>query len=81
MRADDLRRRAVDQVPTVDAMGVAEVELVDRVALGARSGDVILVMSNGAFGGFISSLIDALAAGVRGSGSQGVRGHILVDRE
>jgi UDP-N-acetylmuramate: L-alanyl-gamma-D-glutamyl-meso-diaminopimelate ligase len=35
-------------------------ELVDRVASGARSGDVVLVMSNGAFGGFIPSLLTAL---------------------
>ena len=34
--------------------------LVDRVAKGARPQDLILVMSNGAFGGFIPSLISAL---------------------
>jgi UDP-N-acetylmuramate: L-alanyl-gamma-D-glutamyl-meso-diaminopimelate ligase len=37
-------------------------ELVHHVAAGAASGDVILVMSNGAFGGFIPSLIKALKA-------------------
>jgi UDP-N-acetylmuramate: L-alanyl-gamma-D-glutamyl-meso-diaminopimelate ligase len=35
-------------------------ELVARVANEARRGDVVLVMSNGAFGGFIPSLIGAL---------------------
>ena len=32
VRTDDLRRGAVDQIPTVDAMGVAEIEPVDGVA-------------------------------------------------
>jgi UDP-N-acetylmuramate: L-alanyl-gamma-D-glutamyl-meso-diaminopimelate ligase len=35
--------------------------LVRRVAESAAPGDVVLVMSNGAFGGFIPSLLDALA--------------------
>ena len=35
-------------------------EIVQRVSAGARPGDVILVMSNGAFGGFIPKLIEAL---------------------
>jgi UDP-N-acetylmuramate: L-alanyl-gamma-D-glutamyl-meso-diaminopimelate ligase len=35
-------------------------ELVTRVADGARPGDVVLVMSNGAFGGFIPSVLEAL---------------------
>jgi UDP-N-acetylmuramate: L-alanyl-gamma-D-glutamyl-meso-diaminopimelate ligase len=35
-------------------------ELVRRVGLGAREGDLILVMSNGSFGGFIPSLMAAL---------------------
>jgi len=35
-------------------------ELVQIVSRGARPGDVILVMSNGAFGGFIPSLLSAL---------------------
>jgi UDP-N-acetylmuramate: L-alanyl-gamma-D-glutamyl-meso-diaminopimelate ligase len=35
-------------------------ELVHRVADEAREGDVVLVMSNGAFGGFIPSLLTAL---------------------
>jgi len=33
---------------------------VDQVAQGARRGDVVLVMSNGSFGGFHASLIDRL---------------------
>jgi UDP-N-acetylmuramate: L-alanyl-gamma-D-glutamyl-meso-diaminopimelate ligase len=39
--------------PTVDA-------LVEGVAGGARAGDVVLVMSNGAFGGFVDKLLTAL---------------------
>ena len=35
-------------------------ELVRIVARGARPQDVVLVMSNGAFGGFIPSLLSAL---------------------
>jgi UDP-N-acetylmuramate: L-alanyl-gamma-D-glutamyl-meso-diaminopimelate ligase len=36
--------------------------LVERVAREAVSGDVLLVMSNGAFGGFIDKLLGALKA-------------------
>ncbi len=36
--------------------------VLERVSTGARSGDVVLVMSNGSFGGFIPSLIAALKA-------------------
>jgi UDP-N-acetylmuramate: L-alanyl-gamma-D-glutamyl-meso-diaminopimelate ligase len=47
----------------IEASGHAEVpEIVDRVARGARAGDVVLVMSNGAFGGLIPTLLDALSA-------------------
>ena len=46
---------ASDASPDVDV-------LVERVARGAQRGDVILVMSNGAFGGFIPALIEALDA-------------------
>jgi UDP-N-acetylmuramate: L-alanyl-gamma-D-glutamyl-meso-diaminopimelate ligase len=35
-------------------------ELVKRVSEGAERNDLLLVMSNGAFGGFIPSLLDAL---------------------
>ena len=35
-------------------------ELVQRVSADARRGDIVLVMSNGAFGGFIPSLLGAL---------------------
>jgi UDP-N-acetylmuramate: L-alanyl-gamma-D-glutamyl-meso-diaminopimelate ligase len=35
-------------------------ELVQRVSTNAQPNDVLLVMSNGAFGGFIPSLLDAL---------------------
>jgi UDP-N-acetylmuramate: L-alanyl-gamma-D-glutamyl-meso-diaminopimelate ligase len=40
-------------------------ELLRRVTDGAQDGDVVLVMSNGAFGGFIASLLDALRARAR----------------
>jgi UDP-N-acetylmuramate: L-alanyl-gamma-D-glutamyl-meso-diaminopimelate ligase len=45
----------------VEASAEAEVDaLVRRVATGTRPGDVVLVMSNGAFGGFLGKLIGAL---------------------
>jgi UDP-N-acetylmuramate: L-alanyl-gamma-D-glutamyl-meso-diaminopimelate ligase len=52
---DALRRRgiAADASPDV-------AELVQRVAGEAEAGDVVLVMSNGSFGGFIPSLLTAL---------------------
>lgn len=47
----------------IPASGGSDVEaLVGEVALGAQKGDVLLVMSNGAFGGFIPKLVDALQA-------------------
>jgi UDP-N-acetylmuramate: L-alanyl-gamma-D-glutamyl-meso-diaminopimelate ligase len=47
----------------IPATGAPEVEdLVREVASNAQTGDVLLVMSNGAFGGFIPKLIDALKA-------------------
>ena len=51
----DLRARGVD------ARADADVDRLVRVVVdGARPGDVILVMSNGAFGGFIDRLLSAL---------------------
>jgi UDP-N-acetylmuramate: L-alanyl-gamma-D-glutamyl-meso-diaminopimelate ligase len=51
----DLRARGVD------AHADADVDrLVRIVAEGARPGDVVLAMSNGAFGGFIDRLLAAL---------------------
>jgi UDP-N-acetylmuramate: L-alanyl-gamma-D-glutamyl-meso-diaminopimelate ligase len=51
----DLRARGVD------ARAEADVDvLVRAVADGVRPGDVVLVMSNGAFGGFVDRLIAAL---------------------
>jgi UDP-N-acetylmuramate: L-alanyl-gamma-D-glutamyl-meso-diaminopimelate ligase len=52
---DDLNRQGIvaDSHPDVP-------ELVKRVAEGARPNDLILVMSNGAFGGFIPSLLETL---------------------
>ncbi|CAM4514936.1 UDP-N-acetylmuramate:L-alanyl-gamma-D-glutamyl-meso-diaminopimelate ligase [Corallococcus exiguus] len=45
----------------IAADGATDVQtLVDRVATEAKSGDVLLVMSNGAFGGFIDKLLTAL---------------------
>lgn len=40
--------------------------LVEEVANGARAGDVILVMSNGSFGGFHEALISRLRTGAAG---------------
>jgi UDP-N-acetylmuramate: L-alanyl-gamma-D-glutamyl-meso-diaminopimelate ligase len=64
----DQRLDAQAVVRALEAHGIeAEVHepvatLVDRVAQTAAPGDVVLVMSNGAFGGFIPSLLEALAA-------------------
>ena len=50
----------------IEASALAEVpEMVDRIARGSRTGDVVLVMSNGAFGGLIPSLISALKGSLR----------------
>ena len=46
---------------TADASPDVDV-LVKRVVAGAKPGDVLLVMSNGAFGGFIPSVIEGLKA-------------------
>jgi UDP-N-acetylmuramate: L-alanyl-gamma-D-glutamyl-meso-diaminopimelate ligase len=49
------------QARGVDARAEADVDrLVRAVADGARAGDVVLVMSNGAFGGFIDRLLTVL---------------------
>jgi UDP-N-acetylmuramate: L-alanyl-gamma-D-glutamyl-meso-diaminopimelate ligase len=51
----DLRSRGID------ARAEADVDrLVAAVADGVRPGDVVLVMSNGAFGGFVDRLLAAL---------------------
>jgi UDP-N-acetylmuramate: L-alanyl-gamma-D-glutamyl-meso-diaminopimelate ligase len=52
---DELRAHGIeaDASPDVDV-------LVRRVVDGARAGDVVLVMSNGSFGGFIPALLDGL---------------------
>jgi UDP-N-acetylmuramate: L-alanyl-gamma-D-glutamyl-meso-diaminopimelate ligase len=54
---DELRAHGIeaDASPDVDV-------LVRRVTEGARAGDVVLVMSNGAFGGFIPALLEGLKA-------------------
>jgi UDP-N-acetylmuramate: L-alanyl-gamma-D-glutamyl-meso-diaminopimelate ligase len=51
----DLRARGVDARADVDVE-----RLVQAVVEDARPGDVVLVMSNGAFGGFIDRLLTAL---------------------
>ena len=62
----DLRARGVD------ARAEADVDrLVRAVADGARPGDVVLVMSNGAFGGFIDRLLTALALSALGQEEAG----------
>ena len=53
--AGALRNHGVDADYSSDVR-----ELVDRVAHEAQRGDVVLVMSNGAFGGFIPSLLGEL---------------------
>jgi UDP-N-acetylmuramate: L-alanyl-gamma-D-glutamyl-meso-diaminopimelate ligase len=56
----------------IPADGDADVEaLVRRVAHDAREGDVLLVMSNGSFGGFIEKLLAALRqrSGATGTGT------------
>jgi UDP-N-acetylmuramate: L-alanyl-gamma-D-glutamyl-meso-diaminopimelate ligase len=54
---DELRTHGIqaDASPDVDV-------LVKRVVGRARPGDVVLVMSNGSFGGFIPALLDGLRA-------------------
>jgi UDP-N-acetylmuramate: L-alanyl-gamma-D-glutamyl-meso-diaminopimelate ligase len=51
----DLRRQGIAAEASTDVG-----ELVRRVSGEAKPGDVVLVMSNGAFGGFIPSLISEL---------------------
>jgi len=53
----EIRSRGIDASTTADVA-----EMVQHVASGARSNDLVLVMSNGAFGGFIPSLLAALDA-------------------
>lgn len=60
----DLRARGHDAAASPDVAA-----LVDDVAGGAQAGDVVLVMSNGAFGGFIDALLQALS--VRAPREQG----------
>ena len=54
---ESLRAKGIeaDASPDVDV-------LVRRVVDGARAGDVVLVMSNGSFGGFIPAVLDGLRA-------------------
>jgi UDP-N-acetylmuramate: L-alanyl-gamma-D-glutamyl-meso-diaminopimelate ligase len=54
---DDLRRKDVNarHLPTVEA-------IVEAVAAEARDGDLVVVMSNGGFGGIHQKLVNALAA-------------------
>ena len=51
----DLRARGVDARAEADVAAWSS-----AVAEGARPGDVVLVMSNGAFGGFVDRLLAAL---------------------
>ena len=52
---EDLRAREIEATASGEVA-----ELVRIVSRGARPGDVILVMSNGSFGGFIPALLSAL---------------------
>jgi UDP-N-acetylmuramate: L-alanyl-gamma-D-glutamyl-meso-diaminopimelate ligase len=54
---DALRAHGIDANASPDVP-----ELVDKVIAEAQPGDVVLVMSNGAFGGFIPTLLDGLRA-------------------
>ena len=54
------RELAAGGLPTFGAATVAE--LVDEVVRDAKAGDVLLVMSNGAFGGFIEQVLTRLAS-------------------
>jgi UDP-N-acetylmuramate: L-alanyl-gamma-D-glutamyl-meso-diaminopimelate ligase len=56
----DLRVRGIDARAEADVDG-----LVDAVAAGVRPGDVVLAMSNGAFGGFVDRLLVALGRSSR----------------
>jgi len=49
----------------VEARAEADVDRLVRFADGARPGDVVLVMSNGAFGGFIDRLLAAFRSSAR----------------
>jgi UDP-N-acetylmuramate: L-alanyl-gamma-D-glutamyl-meso-diaminopimelate ligase len=61
-RLDVDRLATALQAQGIDAAGMADVEpLVADVARQVRPGDVVLVMSNGAFGGFVARLLAALA--------------------
>jgi UDP-N-acetylmuramate: L-alanyl-gamma-D-glutamyl-meso-diaminopimelate ligase len=63
-RLDVGRLTAALAAQGVLASAAADVpELVDEVAAGARPGDVVLVMSNGAFGGFLDALVARLGPG------------------
>ncbi|MGP8156199.1 MAG: UDP-N-acetylmuramate:L-alanyl-gamma-D-glutamyl-meso-diaminopimelate ligase [Candidatus Acidiferrales bacterium] len=55
--ADTLRRSGCD----ARAFASAE-EIAEHLAAGARSGDLVLIMSNGSFGGLCSSLLEKLAS-------------------
>jgi UDP-N-acetylmuramate: L-alanyl-gamma-D-glutamyl-meso-diaminopimelate ligase len=52
---DELRAHGIEADASPDVP-----VLLKRVVEGARAGDVVLVMSNGAFGGFIPSLLEGL---------------------
>ena len=54
--AADLRARGVDAA-AIDGVPA----IVEHLAAGSQSGDVVLVMSNGAFGGLWTKLLERLA--------------------
>jgi UDP-N-acetylmuramate: L-alanyl-gamma-D-glutamyl-meso-diaminopimelate ligase len=59
-RLDVDRLATALQAQGIDAAGASDVDaLVADVAHQARPGDVVLVMSNGAFGGFVAKLLAA----------------------
>jgi UDP-N-acetylmuramate: L-alanyl-gamma-D-glutamyl-meso-diaminopimelate ligase len=57
-----VRGRAAEAYSSVEAIG-------ERVVEGAQPGDVVAILSNGAFGGIHENLLEELAAKSRGSGT------------
>jgi UDP-N-acetylmuramate: L-alanyl-gamma-D-glutamyl-meso-diaminopimelate ligase len=60
----DLARLARDLGPKAEAMDSVEA-IIDRLARGARPGDTIALLSNGAFGGMNEKLLEALGHGAQ----------------
>jgi UDP-N-acetylmuramate: L-alanyl-gamma-D-glutamyl-meso-diaminopimelate ligase len=69
-RLDVARLCAALRAQAIEASLATEVDaLVAEVAAGARPGDVVLAMSNGAFGGFVDRLVAALGQRATATGA------------